>query len=65
MSNRRSLIAMGAFSMAGNTPLVVQSMVVGTMVNLLGLTEREAGIVASVELVGLWTTPPRLTRRTI
>jgi MFS family permease len=53
MSNPRSLIAMGAFSTAGNTPLVVQPMVVGAMVDLLGLTERQAGIVASVELVGL------------
>jgi predicted MFS family arabinose efflux permease len=53
MSNPRSLIAMGAFSMAGNTPLVVQPMVVGAMVDLLGLTERQAGIIASVELVGL------------
>jgi predicted MFS family arabinose efflux permease len=53
MSNPRSLIAMGLFSMAGNTPLVVQPMVVGAMVDLLGLTERQAGIVASVELVGL------------
>jgi predicted MFS family arabinose efflux permease len=53
MSTRRSLITMGAFSMAGNTPLVVQPMVVGAMVDLLGLTERQAGIVASVELAGL------------
>jgi predicted MFS family arabinose efflux permease len=53
MSNPRSLIAMGAFSMAGNTPLVVQPMVVGAMVDLLGLTERQAGVVASVELAGL------------
>jgi predicted MFS family arabinose efflux permease len=53
MSNRRALLAMGAFSMAGNTPLVVQPMVVGAMVDLLGLTERQAGIVASLELVGL------------
>src|ERR1700677_2663014 len=53
MSNRRSLMAMGAYSMAGNTPLVVQPMVVGAMVDLLGLTERQAGIVASVELGGL------------
>ena len=44
---------MGAFAMAGNTPLVVQPMVVGAMVDLLGLTERQAGIVASVELTGL------------
>lgn len=53
MSNPRSLIAMGAFSMAGNTPLAAQPMVVGAMVDLLGLTERQAGIVASVELAGL------------
>jgi len=53
MSNRRSLIAMGAFAMAGNTPLVVQPIVVGAMVDLLGLTERQAGIIASVELTGL------------
>lgn len=53
MSNRRSLLAMGAFSMAGNTPLVAQPMVVGAMVDLLGLTERQAGVVASVELAGL------------
>jgi predicted MFS family arabinose efflux permease len=44
---------MSAFAMAGNTPLVVQPMMVGAMVDLLGLTEREAGTVASVELVGL------------
>lgn len=44
---------MGAFAMAGNTPVVVQPMVVGAMVDLLGLTERQAGIVASVELAGL------------
>jgi predicted MFS family arabinose efflux permease len=53
MSDPRSLIAMGAFSMAGNTPLVTQPMVVGAMVDMLGLTERQAGIVASVELAGL------------
>lgn len=53
MSNPRSLISMGAFSMAGNTPLVVQPMIVGAMVDLLGLTERQSGLVASVELVGL------------
>ena len=44
---------MGAFSMAGNTPLVVQPMIVGAMVDLLGLTERQAGILASVELTGV------------
>ncbi len=41
--------------MAGNTPLVVQPMFVGALVDLLGLTERQAGIVASVELTGLTT----------
>ena len=44
---------MGAFAMAGNTPLVAQPMVVGAMVDLVGLTERQAGIMASVELTGL------------
>ncbi len=39
--------------MAGNTPLVVQPMIVGAMVDLLKLTERQAGLVASVELTGL------------
>lgn len=39
--------------MAGNTPLVIQPMVVGAMVDLLGLTERQAGILASFELTGL------------
>ncbi len=53
MSNPRSLISMGAFSMAGNTPLVVQPMIVGAMVDQLGLTERQSGLVASVELMGL------------
>jgi predicted MFS family arabinose efflux permease len=53
MANVRSLTAMGAFAMAGNTPLVAQPMVVGAMVDLLGMTERQAGILASVELTGL------------
>jgi predicted MFS family arabinose efflux permease len=53
MRNGRPLIAMGAFAMAGNTPLVVQPMIVGAMVDILGLTERQAGILASVELAGL------------
>jgi len=44
---------MGAFAMAGNTPLVVQPMIVGAMVDIVGLTERQAGILASVELGGL------------
>jgi predicted MFS family arabinose efflux permease len=44
---------MGAFAMAGNTPLVVQPMVVGAMVDRLGLTERQAGSLASLELAGL------------
>jgi predicted MFS family arabinose efflux permease len=46
-------MAMGAFAMAGNTPLVVQPMVVGAMVDRLGLTERQAGLLASLELAGL------------
>ena len=49
MTARRSFLAMGAFAMAGNTPLVVQPMVVGAMVDRLGLTERQAGILASLE----------------
>jgi predicted MFS family arabinose efflux permease len=49
----RSLVAMSAFAMAGNTPLVVQPMIVGALVDLRGLTERQAGIVAAVELSGL------------
>lgn len=51
--NVRSLITMGAFAMAGNTPLVAQPMVVGAMVDRLGMSERHAGIMASVELTGL------------
>ena len=39
--------------MAGNTPLVVQPMIVGALVDLRGFTERQAGIVAAVELTGL------------
>ena len=50
---RRSLVAMGAFAMAGNTPLVVQPMVVGAMVDSLGFSERQAGILASLELTGV------------
>jgi len=53
VTEKRSLAAMGAFAMAGNTPLVVQPMVVGAMVDTLGLTERQAGILASVELTGV------------
>jgi predicted MFS family arabinose efflux permease len=44
---------MSAFSMAGNTPLVVQPMIVGALVDLLGLSERQAGVIASTELTGL------------
>ena len=53
MAGSRPYLAMGAFAMAGNTPLVVQPMVVGAMVDRLGLTERQAGILASLELAGL------------
>src|SRR5579872_2603989 len=44
---------MSAYAMAGNTPLVVQPMIVGALVTLRGFTERQAGIVAAVELTGL------------
>lgn len=44
---------MGAFAMAGNTPLVVQPMIVGAMVDRLGLSEAQAGILASIELTGV------------
>jgi predicted MFS family arabinose efflux permease len=47
------MTAMSAFAMAGNTPLVVQPMIVGALVYLRGFTERQAGIVAAVELTGL------------
>jgi len=53
MTEKRSLTAMGAYAMAGNTPLVVQPMVVGAMVDRLGLSERQAGILASVELTAV------------
>src|SRR5580698_8403788 len=53
MKAGRTLVAMSAFAMAGNTPLVVQPMFLGAMVDLLGLTERQAGLVASFELTGL------------
>jgi len=53
VARNRSLIAMGAFAMAGNTPLVAQPMVVGAMVDRLGMTERQAGLLASIELTGL------------
>jgi predicted MFS family arabinose efflux permease len=53
MTGKRTYLAMGAFAMAGNTPLVVQPMVVGAMVDHLGLSERQAGLVASLELTGL------------
>src|SRR5579871_6860314 len=49
----RSLLAMGAFAMVGNSPLVVQPMIVGALVDQLGLTERQAGFIAASELCGL------------
>lgn len=49
----RYLFAMIAFAITANTPVVVQPMVVGAMVDLLKLSERQAGLVASVELSGL------------
>jgi len=47
------LLAMIGFSMLGNSSLVVQPMIVGGMVDHLGFTERQAGLIASVELAGL------------
>jgi predicted MFS family arabinose efflux permease len=48
----RALLTMIAFSMVGNTVLVVQPMVVGGLVDLLHFTEREAGFIAAAELLG-------------
>ncbi len=53
MKQIKTITAMSAYAMAGNTPLVVQPMIVGALVDLRGLTERQAGIVAAVELTGL------------
>jgi predicted MFS family arabinose efflux permease len=53
VSQIKTMTAMSAFAMAGNTPLVVQPMIVGALVYLRGFTERQAGIVAAVELTGL------------
>jgi predicted MFS family arabinose efflux permease len=47
------LLAMIGFSMLGNSSLVVQPMIVGGMVDELGFTEQQAGLIASVELSGL------------
>lgn len=47
------LLAMIGFSMLGNSSLVVQPMIVGGMVDHLGFTERQAGLIASMELAGL------------
>ncbi|MGA8706417.1 MAG: hypothetical protein WB646_05460 [Steroidobacteraceae bacterium] len=53
MKQIKTITAMSAYAMAGNTPLVVQPMIVGALVDLRGFTERQAGIVAAVELTGL------------
>ena len=53
MKQIKTITAMSAYAMAGNTPLVVQPMIVGALVYLRGFTERQAGIVAAVELTGL------------
>ena len=53
MKRAPALLVMIGFSMLGNTSLVVQPMIVGGLVDLLGFTERQAGFVASVELAGL------------
>ncbi|MGH7193376.1 MAG: hypothetical protein ACREJM_07550, partial [Candidatus Saccharimonadales bacterium] len=39
--------------MVGNTPLVAQPMVVGALVDRLGFSERQAGLVAAAQLFGL------------
>lgn len=46
-------VAMVAFSIIGNTPLAAQPMVIGALVDLLGLSQQQAGLVASAELAGL------------
>jgi predicted MFS family arabinose efflux permease len=48
----RGLATMIAFSMIGNTVLVVQPMVVGAFVDLMHFTERQAGVIAAAELLG-------------
>ncbi len=53
MKRAPALLVMIGFSMLGNTSLVVQPMIVGGLVDILGFTERQAGFVASVELAGL------------
>lgn len=47
------LLSMIGLSMLGNSSLVVQPMIVGGLVETLGFSERQAGIVASVELSGI------------
>ena len=47
-----ALLTMVAFSMVGNTVLVVQPMVVGGLVDLLHFSERQAGFIAAAELLG-------------
>jgi len=48
----RVLLTMTAYSMVGNSVLAAQPMVVGGLVDILGFSERQAGIVASTELLG-------------
>jgi predicted MFS family arabinose efflux permease len=48
----RALLTMSAFSMIGNSVLVVQPMAVGALVDLLHFSEREAGFIAAAELLG-------------
>jgi hypothetical protein len=43
---------MAAFSLAGNTVLAVQPMVVGGLVDLLHFSQSQAGFVAAAELLG-------------
>lgn len=48
-----TFIAMIFFSLLGNTAMAAQPMLVGGFVDLLGLTERQAGFVSGAELGGL------------
>lgn len=48
----QALIVMIAYSLLGNSAMAVQPMVVGGLVDLLGLTERQAGFIAAGEMGG-------------
>jgi predicted MFS family arabinose efflux permease len=48
----RAMTTMITFSFIGNGAMVVQPMVVGALVDKLGFSERDAGVIASAELTG-------------